>query len=1074
MPSQLLPPEVEERTHGMPSDYARISRENERKYGTEIGRIGPTLLGNRYADRAHFVFELLQNAEDALGNRKGSGGSSKTRFAVANGTIRFSHSGEPFTEQDVQAICGIVEGTKENDLTATGRFGIGFKSVYAVTDLPAVHSGEEHFAIRDYVHPIPVRKLALERGETVITLPLRDDAADALHEVTSQLERLGGERTLLFLREISEIEWAVEDGPSGCCRREEAAEKEGVRRVRLLSATDGEDPSEESWLVFSRPVQHDGERAGCVELAFSLASDDSGGDVIEAVDDSRLAAFFPTEIRTDLGMLVQGPYRTTPGRDNIPRDDDWNRYLVGETAGLLVDALRYLRDRGLLTACVFDALPLSRSRFYEGSRFAPFFDALREAVAAEPLLPAHRGGYVAASQARMTDKQRLRSLVSRQQLAELLQSAELLGEDEHVAWLAGEIAENTAPTLYRYLISEHGVEEFDTSDLLELLSYDEEFLSGQTDGWIQKLYSFLGTERARRRDLRGVHLIRLENGTQVALGFGTTPAAFLPTDPPSGFPNTVRREVCASKPALDFLKSIGLSKPDLIDELIRSVLPRYRNPEAIEDSEYADDLERITGVFAAASRERRERLTEALRETSFVRAIDAGTGESRFVQAADVYLRTKRLTALFDGVPVLLAARVPRGLRARDVEMLLEACGASRTLAPIEIDGRGRFSRTGRQRMREDAGQRESSRGESLTDWEFRGLQQLLEHLFSLPAEEGAERAGLLWDSLREAAARPGQPGFSGVYKWFYYTRWSTRFDSTSAQLLNQAAWVPDESQHFHPPGGVELATVGWTRDPFLESIIRFRQPQPPSKLSALSAETGVGRDALEALKEAQDAGFSDEEIGRMLRREARRMRARVGDSPRGSDAGTSGNGGERTLETGGVTRGVVGGGTYSGDNAIGRTASGSERVFESYIRVTPERAASAEGRDEHHRRMGIEEAAITRILDREPSLKRTPANNPGYDLYEATEDGSPVRWVEVKGLTGAWESGPVTLTHTQFDLAREKGEAYWLYVVEYAGTGRATIIRISNPAGRASTYTFDKGWRVAGPAVVPPLAGSD
>ena len=49
----------------MVSDYNAIRVENERKYGTDIGRIGAMLLANRYGDRTHFIFELLQNAEDA-------------------------------------------------------------------------------------------------------------------------------------------------------------------------------------------------------------------------------------------------------------------------------------------------------------------------------------------------------------------------------------------------------------------------------------------------------------------------------------------------------------------------------------------------------------------------------------------------------------------------------------------------------------------------------------------------------------------------------------------------------------------------------------------------------------------------------------------------------------------------------------------------------------------------------------------------------------------------------------------------------------------------------------------------
>ena len=380
----------------MPSDYEQVSRENETRYVPEVVRLMAMIL-DQYADPAHFVFELLQNAEDALYRRAHDGGSRSVRFEVANDCVRLSHYGLPFTKQDVRAICGIAEGTKEGDLMAIGRFGVGFKSVNKVTERPEIHSGNEHFAIRDYFLPFAIPPVALHEGETVIALPLQEGNAEGNAEgnVVGQLKRLGRERTLLFLREIDEIEWTVQGGPSGFCQREEVSESEGVRRVSLLSESTGQDPLEELWLVFSKAVSSEGKRAGYVELAFQLALDDSGKDVIEGVDDSPLVAFFPTVLQTRLGMLVQGPYWTTPSRDNVPQNDPWNRYLVEETATLLVDALRHLRNRRTLGVRVFDAIPLSRSRFHDDdNRFAPMFDAVRDAIARERLLPAHRRGYV--------------------------------------------------------------------------------------------------------------------------------------------------------------------------------------------------------------------------------------------------------------------------------------------------------------------------------------------------------------------------------------------------------------------------------------------------------------------------------------------------------------------------------------------------------------------------------------------------------------------------------------------------------------------------------------------------------
>src|SRR2546423_6888202 len=125
----------------MTIDYAAIKAANVIRYGTDIGRIGPMLLANRYDERTHFIFELLQNAEDALRRGHTRGDPRSVVFRLTKSSLLVSHLGQPFSEGDVIGICGIAEGTKSDDLTAIGRFGIGFKAVYAFTDAPEIHSG---------------------------------------------------------------------------------------------------------------------------------------------------------------------------------------------------------------------------------------------------------------------------------------------------------------------------------------------------------------------------------------------------------------------------------------------------------------------------------------------------------------------------------------------------------------------------------------------------------------------------------------------------------------------------------------------------------------------------------------------------------------------------------------------------------------------------------------------------------------------------------------------------------------------------------------------------------------------
>ena len=50
-------------------------------------------------------------------------------------------------------------------------------------------------------------------------------------------------------------------------------------------------------------------------------------------------------------------------------------------------------------------------------------------------------------------------------------------------------------------------------------------------------------------------------------------------------------------------------------------------------------------------------------------------------------------------------------------------------------------------------------------------------------------------------------------------------------------------------------------------------------------------------------------------------------------------------------------------------------------------------------------------------------------------------------------------MSPAQYEHAQKHREASWLYVVEHAGTDTARIVRIQDPAGKARTFTFDRGW---------------
>jgi len=1062
----------------MASDYASIRTENELRYGTDIGRIGRMLLADRYDDRTHFIYELLQNAEDALARRLGGANSRAVSFTLSATTLRVAHCGLPFDDKDVGGICGIAESTK--GLSAIGRFGIGFKSVYTFTDRPEVHSGGEDFAIESYVWPVAVPVLDRQPDETVFILPLNASDVGAHAEIVEGLRRLGP-RTLLFLRQIEEIAWKVEDGPSGLYVRGKPEEiGENVRRVVLLGEEEGKPDVEETWLLFSHEAKTpDGATAGHVEIAFSIKQDDkSGRNSVQPVIDSPLVVFFPTVVSTNLGFLVQGPYRTTPSRDNVPPKDAWNQHLAGETATLLREALLSLRTMGLLDVDALSSLPIDRAKFAEGRLFAPMFEAVLDALRMEPLLPVFGTGHATAGSAKLARTQELRELLAPGQLATIFGSA------SEVVWLSGDITQDRTPELRQFLMHELAITEVTPELMLPRLTRG--FLEQQTDEWTRKFYEFLHGQPAlvRLGRLKDVPLVRLEDGRHVTAR--KDGQAFLPGPIATGFP-TVRSAVCGTEAARALLVALGLTEPDPVDDVVWNILPKYHPSEIdIGDAEYEADISRIMSAMGTDSKGQRDKLLGELRKTNFVMAIDAADGQGYVSKPTNVYIATERLKKLFASVPdVLLVDDAYACLRGEDIREMLEACGALRYLRPIEVSS---LSWQEKNDLRIQAGHEITSGvNDRITDWTLSGLNALLDRLPGLEVAQRKERAGLLWEELANLEERRGKGIFFGEYTWTHYGSYRAGFDAAFVRLLNSTAWVPDASGDLKCPESVIFDSLDWKPNAFLLSRIRFKPPI----IDQLAKEAGIEPGLLDLLKtlgltseaELRDRlGLKEEPAGKDAPPSVDDALKKLlgdapvptpplpdptGDEPKGKEKGEGGGsngtgGGGGGKGTGGTGDGKGGGRTTgSGDGGTRKLTPGGTggRPFISYLATEPnDEGPDPDGLDQPAR-MVLEAQAIDLILSREQGWQRTPANNPGFDLFVLGADTTPARWCEVKAMTGSLHDRPVGLSHTQFDCAREHGQAYWLYVVERAGAKDARIVRIQDPAGKARTFTFDHGW---------------
>ena len=132
----------------MPTDYEKLN--HTRNWRDETIRANKRFV-DMYGDPTHFILELIQNAEDALAKRPtGWNGSRTISFNLLKPRIRIEHHGRPFNRKDVEGITVTLSSTKQDDLTQIGKFGVGFKSVFAITNRPRIHSGREDFDIKDF------------------------------------------------------------------------------------------------------------------------------------------------------------------------------------------------------------------------------------------------------------------------------------------------------------------------------------------------------------------------------------------------------------------------------------------------------------------------------------------------------------------------------------------------------------------------------------------------------------------------------------------------------------------------------------------------------------------------------------------------------------------------------------------------------------------------------------------------------------------------------------------------------------------------------------------------------------
>lgn len=160
---------------------------------------------DKYPESAHFVYELLQNADDAEATEVEITINHREMLFKHNGTKHFDITTEDAIPiGDINSITGIGDSSKDDIQNKIGKFGVGFKAVFQYTTTPEIYDDIFKFKIENYIIPTLLESdhKARKAGETLFVFPFKDGES-SFEEIAKRLDKL--QNPILFLRHLSKI-----------------------------------------------------------------------------------------------------------------------------------------------------------------------------------------------------------------------------------------------------------------------------------------------------------------------------------------------------------------------------------------------------------------------------------------------------------------------------------------------------------------------------------------------------------------------------------------------------------------------------------------------------------------------------------------------------------------------------------------------------------------------------------------------------------------------------------------------------------------------------------------------------
>ncbi|UJR07466.1 hypothetical protein I4U23_011755 [Adineta vaga] len=327
-----------------------------------------SLSSDLYTDNIRFIYELIQNADDAQ--------AKHIVLATLSGKyLVIAHNGKTFDEKDLQGLCGINNGTKKKDLNKTGYKGLGFKAVFGKSDHVLIYSNGEYFRFdasyriqwiqqwgtidqqtwekendRQFIYPWQINPVWTTENEIPHLIQTFINSRKKLmnvayiiqltniEEIYSAIDQLKQQPYMfLFLRNISELTFQTQSVNIISIARHSS---HGLKHVSINKQIDSQwiikrieldvpDDVRKKLIVDSKaPEKLQSIKRAEMFLAAKYADMNNGGIEKLSDQDSILFSYLPTKIfEYKFPVLINANFLTNVNREQIHTDSIWNQWL---------------------------------------------------------------------------------------------------------------------------------------------------------------------------------------------------------------------------------------------------------------------------------------------------------------------------------------------------------------------------------------------------------------------------------------------------------------------------------------------------------------------------------------------------------------------------------------------------------------------------------------------------------------------------------------------------------------------------------------------------------------------------